>query len=133
MSNQFDHIFVVSVAFDCSRLIAFSALVVVMSHARMYHRIYPQICCILFIPSSSRRGDLLGAGGAAVVCVNFVGGAGCGESCGLFGVGMAKSCQNFINISCEGEFYPLFSLIIPFEGNTSEACSAPIHFHYVPL
>ena len=33
------------------------------------------------------RGDSSGEGGAGVVCVNFVGGAGCGESCGLFGLG----------------------------------------------
>ena len=66
---------------------AFSALVVVMLHARMYHRIDPQIFCILFIPFLSIRGDSLGDGGVGVVRVNFVVGAGCGESCGLFGWG----------------------------------------------
>ena len=47
-------------------------MVVVMSHARMYHRIDPQICCILFIPFSSRRGDLSGDGGIGVVRVNVL-------------------------------------------------------------
>ena len=74
---------------------AFSALVVVMSHARMYHRIDPQICCILFIPFLSRRGDLSGDGGVGVVLVNFVGGAGCGESCGLFGWGWRNRTRIF--------------------------------------
>ena len=69
------------------RPIAFSAFVVVMAHALMYHRIDPQIFCILFIPFSSRRGGLSGEGGAGVVRVNFVVGAGCGESCGIFGWG----------------------------------------------
>ena len=63
----------------------FSALVVVMPHARMYHVIDPQICCILFIPFSSRRWDFSGDGGDSVVSANFVGGAGCGKSCSLFG------------------------------------------------
>ena len=86
-SNQFDHILVIPVAFDCLLPIAFSALVVVMSHARMYHRIDPQIFCIFFIPFLSRQGDSSGDGGVGVVRVNFVGGSGCGESCGLFGLG----------------------------------------------
>ena len=65
-----------------------SALLLLLCHMPlMYHIIDPQICCIIFIPFSSRRGDLLGEGGAGVVRVNFVGGAGCGESCGLFGWG----------------------------------------------
>ena len=58
---------------------------VVILHALMYHRIDPQICCILFIPFSSRREDSSGEGGAGVVHVDFAGGAGCGESCGIFG------------------------------------------------
>ena len=50
-----------------------------------------------------------------------------------FWVGMAKSRQYFLNISWEREFYPSFTVIIPLEGNTSEARSAPIHFHHIPL
>ena len=84
-SNRFDHVLVVSVTFDCLRPIAFSALVVVMSHAHMYQRIDPQFFFLLFIPFSSRRGDLSGDGGAGVILVDFFGGAGCGESCGIFG------------------------------------------------
>ena len=95
MSNQFDHILVVSVDFDCSRPIVFSAFVVVMSHARIYHRIDPQMFCILFIPFSSRRRDLSGEVGAGVVHVNFVGGAGCGESCGLFVWGWQNRARIF--------------------------------------
>ena len=133
MSNQFDHILAVSVAFGCSRPINFNALVVGMSHARMYHRIDPQICCILFIPFLLRRGDSSGDGGVGVVLVNFVGGAGCGDSCGLFGWGWRKTCQDLINISWDGEFYPSLPLIIPLEGNSSEACAVTIHFHDVPL
>ena len=55
----------------------------------------PQICCIIFIPFLSRRGDSLGDGGAGVVHVNFVGGTGCGESCGLFGWGWRNRSRIF--------------------------------------
>ena len=74
---------------------ASSAFVVVISHARMYHRIDPHICCILFVPFSSRWGDLSGDGGVGVFLVNFVGGAGCGESLGLFGWGWRNHARVF--------------------------------------
>ena len=38
-----------------------------------------------FFMDNIRRGDSSGDGGVGVVRVNFVGGYGCGEYCGLFG------------------------------------------------
>ena len=50
-----------------------------------------------------------------------------------FWLGMAKSREDFLDISWEREFYPSFSVVIPLECDTSEARSGPIHFHHVPL
>ena len=50
-----------------------------------------------------------------------------------FWLEMAKSCEDFLNISWDREFYPSFTVVIPIECYTYKARSGPIHFHHVPL
>ena len=45
-----------------------------------------------------------------------------------FWLGMAKSRQDFLNISWEREFYPSFTIIITLGGNTSESSFLPNPF-----
>ena len=69
----------VSVAFDCLRLMAFNALQVVRSAALIYHNIELHIFWMRLFPFSSNLGSSSGEGGDGVVRVHFAIGAGWGD------------------------------------------------------
>ena len=66
----------VSVAFDCLRLMEFNALHVVTFAALIFHNMDPYICWMRLIPFSSNLGTSYRVDGDGVVLVNFVNGDG---------------------------------------------------------